>query len=1535
MAPKITQAQLNANQEVYKVDDFRQMVNYTSGTNKGYVRFSLGQDGKLKLEKFNNKVDVPLSWRSNTKAEHNTAMRAKFAEALRHDLKYANDYTFNKIKDKILLPKDANDRLQEGKALSRRDIKAVFEDFDKAFNSPGGRRTILFNFFQKAMEQCGFKGDQETFKQDFLKLETHGLDYDALNEYCQDVEGEGAQRDRMVKNEGQFRSLLVHLESLVDAAKMRVQIDASIKGLVSAALEKGDSFGLNIANQGGGKFVSDLRAGLIGLLNPKGVENFGGYINTFIDKVFPFYLQDGIANVRDYAGGDKSKEPEAIAANFDFEELVKLAAEFIKEADAATKAAAAPKPLTDKDYGVLQGLMERVLDAKANNEINKLVSSTVMKNANVTAAQAKDFGAKVVSMRELFSSEAAVDNCAARFVLKHFARGAENMIQQDATEVDKVKEFLQEKLVPALQLQYGERWSDGNGHYMQNGGVPKFIQQLTGHMQSVIDNVGGGKTLYGKLFSYTLPNIINQRIDDSIKNKDRMHFEGGELGGLDFAAKQINRVARAYRDFTTGKASALAEKAIAGFNKMLARQEKKGNITADEHVALLGDFRAQMKTAITRAIDRYFQAKPPEEMSDDIEKDVKAEVQRLVKFFNEEKSAVISEMSRRLNTAILSHSIGGGAQGVKAKREVIDAAKAVNDFLGTLSNRQPPLDNKLKGPALNRGLEKLYLQTLDKMLQNRKVSKDPIDTKFLEDVQKAFAKAANDHIEKAEKFAKNLDDAVRKHVNKLVNDLIAPDDKLRDYVSLSKDDRKALVDALTADAMLAEHGHIVSLKERFLENPGEAGYESAEKVVARETGKDNALEGLRSSVLRAGRERILSAAAWLENKDEQGLTFEDRLLVDEKQRLKKANPGISDDEIANIAKEQTHAIIKRAKDFVILYTIGESKGFAERIGKELAKSSDARMKDYTAFRNEFLRLAQTSLDNCSSLGKEKLDSALATVLEEASRTNPLQDVKVLANAFDKMLTDMVNGIIDKKFDEYVAYSKAYTEAFENSNPVLNNKIESRIAELKNAGASDDDVAFFRKSIVPHLRDLMEYEIADKPEDWLGQNGRDKAAKLFDDIFNTILRDVSDYKFDPSDKDGFEKNLRNSLEDIGFGEFMDDPATSAAVKENVTTWLKGDDVQGILTNMRRAMMTIRIYGRYSQDAAAVKAREAMRAYNDSLYAAVTGIKSQILMQDFNAKELKPVLKLFELWLEQYDLPTLEIGRGSGGVTTLKEMAMEHFTERVKYLQNRIATDPNFKEPLLSKEYLDSFLRFINDRGISVMMLEMKQTVKTRLMERIAASGSADLFDVEKARTKGEPDYVIKATTVNMLALNNLFDANMEIVEKEMRADIPTVESLQRWRLNIENRFTTHMRNLNSLKHSCDTRVTHLRQLDSLTTKMRTLINDAILKRFGGEDIATSGKLSANTKTGALNLFADIVNTFSKLLADQTMKFRQKALAFVKNPLDTPPTFLTDRPSDDYLTQEFKALADSCVKGVCGLKKFTGIVKQIDKELKIKK
>ena len=1533
MSTKITPVQLNANTKIYGVDDYREMVNYTSGTNKGYVRFTKASDGKLKLEKFNNKIDVPLSLRSNTSAVHNKAVREKFLSAMKHDLMYMDEPGKKKIEDMIIRPlKPDASGINAGKALSRRDVKAVLDEFDKIFNTTRGRQRILDNFFNAAMKSCGFTGDLATFKRDFMKLDANGLDDVALDEYSRSVDGKGSERDRMVKKEMEFRTVIGRLEGLLDAAMQRVKVDRSIKDLARAALNKGDAFGLDIANQGGGRLLSDIRASLTNLLKLRGVKSDGAVLDVFLGKVLPFYLQDGVSNVRDYLGGDKE---EAIDANFDFEALVAMAEEFVKGADEAAKNPAAVKALDSEDYGVLQDTMENFADTRENVDINGVVAQTAVTHAKVTASYARRLTGQIISMKELFRADAALDNFAARFVMKRFARGAENMIQKDATMTDEVKDFVQTKLVPALRLQFGERWAVG-GHYVETGGASEFIDALADHAKSFVDTLGGGRTLYEKLFSYTLPNIINQRIDNAVLGQDRMHFEGGDDGGRSVAMKQITRTALAYLDFCRKKAAALTIKAEDGFRKILERQRRKGNITAEESAIFLADFSTKIKEALERAINRFFEESPAPVKTDDFSKDAKEGVQRLVQLFQEEKGNVISELSRNLVTTVLAHSVGGSGEGVRARRNLLDSSKAVEEFMGAIPGRNPPLDPQLAGPALRRGLERLYWKTVDEMLKDRKVEKKPVDEKFVDAVRGEFAKRAARFVEKAEKYGRKLDETLRRMVTDIVNEQIDGEgvQVLRDHAGLGKDERKTLVNSLVDDVMLSEKNRVGALKERFLLDPEVYGEVSAKDAVEREFEVDYSMQDLTRTMLRAAKERIFAVSAWLEARDGQGRTFAENLLEGETQRLRQANPDVPAAEIANIAKEQTDAILKRVRDFVLLYSVGGRDGFAARVNRDLATASDARMKAYSAFRGEFLKLAQASLDKCSSLGREKLDATLATFLDEASRRNPPPDAKVMARAFDKKLTDIVNGIVDRKFDQYLSYSRMYTEAFENANPVLGARVEARVAELKEVGATDADIQFFREKIVPRLRERMEFEIGEKPEEWLGQDGRDKAAKIFDDAFVAIKRDIGFVRLDPLDEKGFEDGLRLMLDMLGFSGFMDDESTKAAVKANVVTWLKSESVQQLMADMRRAMMTLRVYDRGSQAEPAKAAKNTVDRFYAELRAAVAGIQGQILMEGFNNTQLEPALKLFDLWLEQYDLPKTEIQSG-GETVTLKDLARRHFIDRVRVLQARIASEGAVSEPLLSQEYLKSFLQFINANGTRLMLLEMKDKVKAREMERMIAT-SAEIFDVETAMTNGEPPNVITAMAVNKAGLNTLLDLNMEIVEKEMLADTPTVESLQRWRKDIEERFANHMRNTNSFRMSCESRVRQMRQLDGIEVKAKTFLEMAVRERFGGVDILNGESLPDKlvNNNDFASFVSNLTNNLMKQVMDKAESLRRTAHEAVSNPLESQTVFTTDTPDGAALGGEFRELARQCVKAACDTKVYRGLVKMIDRELRIK-
>ena len=87
------------------------------------------------------------------------------------------------------------------------------------------------------------------------------------------------------------------------------------------------------------------------------------------------------------------------------------------------------------------------------------------------------------------------------------------------------------------------------------------------------------------------------------------------------------------------------------------------------------------------------------------------------------------------------------------------------------------------------------------------------------------------------------------------------------------------------------------------------------------------------------------------------------------------------------------------------------------------------------------------------------------------------------------------------------------------------------------------------------------------------------------------------------------------------------------------------------------MTNRVYGNDSGAQAAKDAQGVFDKFHAGIRDAVVGIQATILQGEFRNTQLEPALKLFDLWLEKYDLPTTEISRGKE-TTTLRQKAMEH-------------------------------------------------------------------------------------------------------------------------------------------------------------------------------------------------------------------------------------------------------------------------------------
>lgn len=127
MAGKVTADQIK-NTASISVDTFREAVNVKNPKNKGYVRFVPNGNGGVKIEKVNNKIDLNINWRTNINEDNNKAMRAKFAEAFKSELRWSGQSELKKLLSTITQTKEGQDNVS---ALSRKEIEAAFKAYDQ------------------------------------------------------------------------------------------------------------------------------------------------------------------------------------------------------------------------------------------------------------------------------------------------------------------------------------------------------------------------------------------------------------------------------------------------------------------------------------------------------------------------------------------------------------------------------------------------------------------------------------------------------------------------------------------------------------------------------------------------------------------------------------------------------------------------------------------------------------------------------------------------------------------------------------------------------------------------------------------------------------------------------------------------------------------------------------------------------------------------------------------------------------------------------------------------------------------------------------------------------------------------------------------------------------------------------------------------------------------------------------------------------------------------------------------------------------
>lgn len=1563
MSKNISVAQLEGNNKTYGIDEFRSMVNYTSGTNKGYVRFQLSSEG-LKLQKINNKIDFPLSWRSNMSANHNNAIRAKFLAAMENDLKYMGD-TGNTIRNLILTPKKLDGTLEAGKALSRRDIKDVFERFDSMFNDGEGRNVILNNFMKAAMAECGFTGDQDEFARDYLRTGDVGID-PRFAEYITSKDGDVANlppSERMVKNEVAFRSLLHQLEDLVDAAKMRLKTENTLKSIATACAKKGGDFGVKISDDD----LGVVRSSLVKLLDKAGVQDvdlgFGSKntgLEMFLKNVLPIVVRQGAENLRELPNlNDKASVDEVLDAEFNIDRIVSLAKDFINGAKQAL-AEPAPDGKTGNDaVSALENLAKQVCDKAKSAAVLMAAREVFVLNMHAPKGVNAQLGADVANMTDIFIKEAKLDIFTATFIKDRFMKVADQVeVPGENAYMQKAEECIN-KIRVAGQLNFGERWKkdpnakvDKNLRLQAGGNAQAFLKEVSDKIIPVVNEKRGGVPMYENLMSRTLPAILNEKIQNSVKSggSARVNIDSQ---AYDNVVARLKRNCDIYCAFRDGKGAVLMEKSISAFERQLDRLVKKENIDAATRNTLYADFVNRMKDTMKRAVERFFDLTPPPAEAD--AKDAAADgLRHLEDFFNEEKGEVLADMRQRIATSVVTRGFGGDV-----RRKLLNELNLrVSECIQKLKENKVELKFKDEGTTLSTSLTKLYYKVLAEQCDGKKIAGKPLDEKFVTKVTDAFYSAAKDLVNGANKLADLLDADLKPMLQVATDRLFEkeepedPEPMCSEYKAavgkdggLSKADYEAMKKSMVNDLAVSLESKINAVKNNFLRNP--EAY-SKKNVTGFKTASDIfpnvGWDGLYTddSILKRQfdiiNKRTTAVQGWINADGTHGKDkLEDTLATDEKARIKaKYESKIPDNEISNIVARAVKEVLAAAGKYPLASSVGGKKeNFLDRVNKQVQSLVDKYVDAHAKFREQFVKDAQPVLDKYVDVlrtekksGREVAEAKMLEVLDTVSREKELPKIKGFATAFDGMLQKIVDEKVDMKMDAFLVYSRKVTTAYEKCIPVFNEAVMRLAREkLLGEGADEANLAYLEEKLLPALRNKLEYDIQKSVDAYNGPNAIPLAELKAESFVDDMVYTVGNMNLADAESDA----LLMTLDNIGLMSLWSaDDATVGAMHKTVATWVGNPKVQELMSATRQAEMTLVAYGADSQSAEAVSARNKVAEFRNALRDALLGVKTVLLEQDFQLNQVAPAMDIFKLWLEKYELPKMTVYINNVGNITLEQAAMNHFKVRVATMQRKVAENPDTTEPLLTAEYLKEFTSYLNGLGRNVILTALQERLLNEKVNEIVNNPSnADVYNVRmQVGDEAESQVRRDVTTLNLYGLTGLVTNVLDKARKLLKGFVVSIEDMKRWNEVVEREFRSLIgadsQTIAKYNAYAISRMNMMTSIDigmvSGGVAVNLIVNDVLKEYFGGKDILGKDVLDQKFLDKNKIDVAQLVETVKAFVAADV---KNKVAALKKKAMDGGKVGdgLEPLPDVKQLKTIFRDVAKATVKAIVGTKKST--------------
>jgi len=1022
----------------------------------------------------------------------------------------------------------------------------------------------------------------------------------------------------------------------------------------------------------------------------------------------------------------------------------------------------------------------------------------------------------------------------------------------------------------AGQLNFGERIQQNPGEEdlakikLKAGcNVEEFLGEMGDRIAKIVNEKGGGMPLYEKLMGQTLPAILNQKIRNAAESNGvaRVHIDSA---GFDEVETRLRRTVDAYCDFRDGKAEEIAQKSVASFKRQLDRLMKKGNIDQQAYNVFLTDFQSRIKGAFKAAAARFLD-RPPKSADVNADNTYEESITFLTNAFNEEKSALLAEMRERIAIAVVTRGFGADVRNAL----IGEVEERIGECAAKLKENNIAPKFTVDAVTMNDALKRLYYKVLAEQCEKCKIAGAYVTDGLVNKVKDAFYSAAKKLVNGANKLADVLDGEMKTMAGVASEDLFTRSAARASYKNdLSKKEYDAMQASLQADLLVALQTKVDALKRMYLLTPEAYTKKDIDDFKAAgeifdHVGKDgmytkDSITRIYSDILN---ERFASVMSWIYNPTgpEGKSTLETDLIAGEKLRLAKndadkekdalkdAAASLPKNELHNIVEQAVKLVLEMAEKYAYSYASGGRETFIKRVSDQIRAIVDRHVEAHAKFRAQVVKEAKPYLAKyVDALRTEKKDGTqvatdkLNEILDGISRQKEPPSAKGFALAFDGMLNDLVHKRIDMKLEEFLAYSKKITDAYEKCIPVFNETIAAGIGELREAGATDEDIKFFEEKLAPVARSKIETSLqqsVNSPR--LGED-----APVFGRLEAEACIRAMKTAIEEADTTN-QTSLYGMLSDIGLKVLFGDEDTENATKNAVATWMKSPDVQKLAAEMRHAKMTIAAYGEDSPSREVADAKAKVAEFLKELKATIMGLKTAVLEDNFNKDQVAPAISLFKVWLQQYNLPKLMVSQEIGGSCTLEEAAMNHFKMRVVEMQKKIADDPDTKEPLLSAAYLADFTQYLNAIGLRAMFHSIEERmVKARMQEMLDRPENSDVYNY--SQQYGDDSNAVLRQSVTAQNMSDLQGRILNILDRTRRAMkgvVVSLEDMNRWEDVIEREFKNMIADESEMfakfHRYARSRMTMMMSIDvnmvSGPATVGNLVETALKDLFGGKDM----------------------------------------------------------------------------------------------------